>query len=313
LVLSSFIARFIFHQPAVAGLLPWVGLAVLGQILFFLTLAVFQGTQRFALWGGFQVGTNFIRLLLVLPLIFLVKFSAGLALGVFVLAYFLGFGLSLLFIDRKFLSSIPTSSQVKSFWDFNKWTAAVGVLTAVANRVDILLAARFLNLTQVGIYSLATIMVAFLSQLAGAIGAVTTAKFASFQDPEASKRYLGKAILFVGGISLLVALAMLPVAGIVIWFAGKSDYAAAWGPFVILLAGLVIFLFTNPIRDSLMYYHAQPQFFFWLSLGQAMAVLLAGWFLIPLWGVTGAALSFTAGQIFVAGTSVWYYRKTAYA
>jgi len=313
LFLSSFMARFIFHQPAVAGLLPWVGLAVLGQILFFLTLAVFQGTQRFALWGGFQVGTNFIRLLLVLPLIFLVKFSAGLALGVFVLAYFLGFGLSLLFIDRKFLSSIPTSSQVKSFWDFNKWTAAVGVLTAVANRVDILLAARFLNLTQVGIYSLATIMVAFLSQLAGAIGAVTTAKFASFQDPEASKRYLGKAILFVGGISLLVALAMLPVAGIVIWFAGKSDYAAAWGPFVILLAGLVIFLFTNPIRDSLMYYHAQPQFFFWLSLGQAMAVLLAGWFLIPLWGVTGAALSFTAGQIFVAGTSVWYYRKTAYA
>lgn len=313
LAFSSLIARFIFHQPALANLLPWVGLAVLGQILFFLTVAVFQGTQRFELWGGFQIGVNLIRLLLVLPLLFLAKFSAVQALGVFVLSYFLGFGASLLFTDRRFLGAAPTASQVKLFWNFNKWTAAVGVLTAVASRVDILLTARFLSLTQVGVYSLATIMVAFLPQLAAAIGAVTTAKFAGFSDPESSRRYLGKAIFFVGGISLLVALAMIPAAGIVIWFAGKGDYAAAFGPFIILLLGLVIFLFTNPIRDSLMYYHARPQFFFWLSLGQAIAVLLAGWWLIPLWGVTGAALSFAAGQIFVAGTSIWYYRKLAYA
>lgn len=313
LSLSSFMARFIFYQPAVANLLPWVGLGVLGQILFFLTLAIFQGTQRFELWGGFQVGTNFIRLLLVLPLVLFSKFSPAQALGVFALSYFFGFGLSLLFTDRKFLGSVPTNSQVRLFWDFNKWTAAVGVLTAVASRVDILLTARFLSLAQVGVYSLATIMVAFLPQLASAIGAVTTTKFASFNDPESSRKYLGKAIFFVGGISLLVALSMIPAAGIVIWLAGKGDYAAAFVPFVILLMGLVIFLFTNPIRDSLMYYHTRPQFFFWLSLGQIMTVLLAGWFLIPLLGVMGAALSFVVGQIFVAGTSIWYYCKIAYA
>ncbi len=313
LSLSPFIARFIFHQPALANLLPWVGLAVSGQILFFLILAIFQGTQRFELWGGFQVGVNLIRLLLVLPLLFLAKFSVAQALGVFALSYFLGFGLSLLFTNRKFLGSAPTSSQVKLFWNFNKWTAAVGVLTAVASRIDILLAARFLSLTQVGVYSLATIMVAFLPQLAAAIGAVTTAKFAGFNDPESSKKYLGKAVLFVGGISMLVAFAMIPAAGIVIWFAGKSAYAPAFGPFIILLLGLVIFLLTNPIRDSLMYYHAKPHFFFWLNLGQAITVFLVGWNLIPLWGVPGAAVSFVAGQIFVAGTSIWYYRKIAYA
>lgn len=313
LFFSSFIARFIFHQPALAGLLPWVGLAVSGQILFFLILAIFQGTQRFELWGGFQVGVNLIRLLLVLPLLFWAKFSASFALGVFTASYFLGFGLSLLFIDRKFLGAAPTSSQVKLFWNFNKWTAAVGVLTAIASRVDILLTARFLSLTQVGIYSLATIMVAFLPQLASAIGAVTTAKFASFNDPESSKKYLGKTVLFVGGISVLVALAMIPVAGIVIWFAGSGNYAPAFVPFVILLVGLVIFLFTNPTRDSLMYYHAKPHFFFWLNLGQAATVFLVGWNLIPLCGVMGAALSFTGGQIFVAGMSIWYYRKIAYA
>lgn len=312
LFFSSFIARFIFHQPTLAGLLPWVGLAVSGQILFFLILAIFQGTQRFELWGGFQVGVNLIRLLLVSPLLFWAKFSAGQALGVFTASYFLGFGLSLLFTDRKFLKSTPSGSQVKLFWDFNKWTAAVGILTAIASRVDILLTARFLSLTQVGVYSLATIMVAFLPQLAAAIGAVTTAKFAGFTDSKSARKYLSKAILFVGGISLLVALAMIPAAGIVIWMAGKSNYAPAFGPFVILLLGLVIFLSTNPIRDSLLYYHTQPQFFFWLNLGQAITVFLLGWNLIPLWGIMGAALSFVAGQIFVAGTSIWYYHKIAY-
>lgn len=311
--LSSFLARYVFHQPALSSLLSLVGIGVLSQLLFFLPLAVFQGLQRFWLWGGFQVGVNALRLFLLVPFIIFFHLTTFQSLLVFVAAYIVGFGISLFWMDKGLITSNATNPQIKSFWSFNKWTALTGVLMAAASRVDIFLTGRFLSLAQVGIYSLATIMVAFLPQLAGAIGAVTTAKFASFHDPESPKKYLGKAVLFVGGISVLVALAMIPVAIIVIRFAGKSDYIAAFVPFVILLVGLVIFLFTNPIRDSLMYYHTKPQFFFWLSLGQAITVFLVGWNLIPLWGVMGASLSFVAGQIFVAGTSIWYYRKIAYA
>lgn len=311
--LSSFLARYVFYQPALSSLLLLVGIGVLSQLLFFLPLAVFQGLQRFWLWGGFQVGVNALRLFLLVPFIIFFHLTTFQSLLVFVAAYIVGFGISLFWMDKGLITSNATNPQIKSFWSFNKWTALTGVLMAAANRVDIFLTGRFLSLAQVGIYSLATIMVAFLPQLAGAIGAVTTAKFASFHDPESPKKYLGKAVLFVGGISVLVALAMIPVAIIVIRFAGKSDYTAAFVPFVILLVGLVIFLFTNPIRDSLMYYHAKPQFFFWLSLGQAIIVFLVGWNLIPLWGVMGASLSFVTGQIFVAGTSIWYYRKIAYA
>lgn len=307
--LSSLLAKYIFHQPSLSTLLPLVGIGVLAQLLFFLSLAVFQGLQKFWLWGGFQVGVNALRLLLLAPFIFIFHLTSFEALFVFIAVYLLGFILSLIWLDRGILKSKSTSSQASAFWTFNKWTAAMGVIMAISSRIDILLTARFLNLTQVGIYSLATTMVAFLPQLAGSIGAVTTAKFAGFTDAKSARKYLGKAILFVGGISVLVALVMIPVAMIVIRFAGKADYAAAITPFFILLLGLVVFLFTNPIRDSLLYYHAKPQFFFWLNLVQAITIFSIGWHLIPLWGVIGSAISYVISQVFVVLVTVWYYRK----
>ncbi len=307
--ISSLLANYVFRQPALSPLLPLVGLAVLTQLLFFLSLAVFQGLQKFVLWGSFQVGTNAFRLLILIPVVISFHLTALQSLIIFVTAYTVGFGISLFFIDKELFKASPTNGQTKLFWDFNKWTAVTGILMAVASRVDILLAARFLSLAQVGVYSLATIMAAFLPQLAGAIGAVTTAKFASISDAESSKKYLGKAIWFVGGISAIVAMAMIPVAGTVIWFAGRTDYVTAYLPFFVLLLGFVLFSFTNPVRDSLMYYYAKPQFFFWLNLGQAITVLLVGWNLIPLWGVMGAALSFVSGQLFASLASIWYYKK----
>jgi len=230
-------------------------------------------------------------------------------MAIFILSYFLGVGMSWFWLDKKFLTARTTISETKSFWDFNKWTAVTGLLLALSSRVDIFLTARFLSLAQVGIYSLAVIMVSFLPQLAAAIGAVTTSKFAGFTDHATAHKYLGKAILFVGGVSVLVALAMIPVALVVIKFAGKNNYALAFTPFLILLAGQTVFLFTNPIRDSLMYYHAKPQFFFWLCLGQTITLILAGWILIPRFGVNGSAISILAGQAFTAVVSIWYYHK----
>lgn len=306
---SPLLTKYVFHQPALSTLLPLVGIGILSQLLFSLPVAVFQGLQKFWIWGGFQVGTNTVRLVLILPIIFFFKLSAFQAMAIFILSYFLGVGVSWFLLDKKFLSARTTILETKSFWDFNKWTAVTGFLLALSTRVDIFLSARFLSLAQVGVYSLAAIMVSFLPQLATAIGAVTTSKFAGFTDHHTAHKYLGKAILFVGGVSVLVALTMIPVALVVIKFAGKNNYALAFTPFLILLAGQTVFLFTNPIRDSLMYYHAKPQFFFWLCLGQVVTLLLAGWILIPRFGVNGSAMSLLTGQAFTAVTSIWYYRK----
>jgi O-antigen/teichoic acid export membrane protein len=303
---STIIARAIFHQPELGKLLPLVGLAVLFQLLFFLSASVFQGLQKFLFWGGIQVGANLLRLLFILPLLFLGKLDSASSFLVFIASYVVGFVVSLFWLDLDWLKSKVTPSVTKEFWDFNRWTAVFVIIASITARLDTILSGRFLSLTEVGIYSLAATMVSFLPQLASAIGAVTTAKFANIKDRNHEKTYLRKSLFFVGGISLMIALLMIPVALFVIHIAGEA-YSAAFIPFFVLLVGNVIFLMTNPVRDSILYFHSKPKFFVFLSVFQGIAVFVSGLLLIPMLGVLGVALTVVVSQLVCACVSVGYY------
>ena len=307
-VFAKPLANSLLHQPEVAKLLPIAGWGVLSLMLFSLSIHVFQGLQRFTLWGGLQVGANFFRLLLFGLLFLLVKMNSVWGLVLFIFAPLSGFLLSWAWLPGNIFKAKVTSNLWHNFWNFNKWTAAFTIAATLASRLDILLTARFLSLSQTGVYAMATTMVAFLPQLSSAIGAVTTSKFASFSDPNHSQKYLSKATLFSFGISVAVALAMIPAAMFVIWFTGR-DFSASFGPFLILLLSLTIFTSFNPIRDSLLYFYHRPQFFFWANLAQAAIIIAAGFLLIPRFGVTGTSLAVLASHVFFAVASFREYEN----
>ncbi len=303
---STLIAKTIFHQPELGKLLPLVGLAVLFQLLFFLSASVFQGLQKFSHWGGIQVGANLLRLLFILPLILYGKLNSVSSFLIFITSYIVGFVVSLFWLDLDWLKVKVTPTVTKEFWDFNRWTAVFVIIASITARLDTILSGRFLSLTEVGIYSLAATMVSFLPQFASAIGAVTTAKFANIKDRNHEKTYLKKSLLFVGGISLMIAILMIPVALVVLRIAGAA-YATSFVPFLILLFGNIIFLMTNPVRDSILYFHSKPKFFVFLSISQGIAVFTSGIILIPNLGVSGVALTVVVSQLVCAVMSVGYY------
>ncbi len=303
---ANLFASFVFRQPELKSLLPLVGLAIFSQLLYSLSTSIFQGLQKFLPWGIMQVGTNIIRLVMLLPLILSGKLYSFSALVIFLLSYVIGFAASLVWLDKGFFKTPVTKMQSTEFWNFNRWTAVVGILTAVTARLDTVLTGRFLSLTQVGVYSLSNTMVSFLPQIASAIGAVTTAKFAGMKDREHEKTYLRKSLLFVSSLSVVFAILMIPVAMVVLWITGKS-YAASFLPFLILLLGTAFFVSTNPIRDSLLYFHSNPKFFVGLSLIQATVVTLASLILIPLYGVVGSSLAVTISLVCSGFISILYY------
>lgn len=295
-------------HPEVAPLLPIVGFGILAIILFSLSVYVFQGLQKFILWGGLQVGANLFRLIFFAGLFFIVRLNSFWGIALFVSAPLFGFLISWVWLSKKIFSAHITNEQQSRFWNFNKWTSAFTIVSVLTSRIDILLTARFLSLSETGVYSLATIMVAFLPQLSSAFGAVTAPKMASFNDSQHSQNYVAKAAMFSLGISLLVGVFMIPAALFVIWFTGK-DFSSALIPFLILLVALLIFNSLNPIRDSLLYYYKLPRFFFWSGLIQAFVLIFSSVILIPLWGVNGSALSVLIGQIILAIVCMWKYEK----
>ncbi|KKQ91499.1 MAG: hypothetical protein UT17_C0007G0025 [Candidatus Woesebacteria bacterium GW2011_GWB1_39_10] len=301
------IASVVLHQPEITYLLPAVGLGILSILLFSLSVYTFQGLQKFYVWGGIQVGANLFRLILFALLFLVLKINSFWGLILFAAAPLSGFILSLIWLPViKILKSKVTKEQIHNFWNFNKWTAAFGIAGSLSSRIDVLLTARFLTLSDTGIYALAGTMVAFLPQFSSALGAVTAPKFASFTDSTHSGRYLFKAGLFSLGTSLMVAIVMIPTALVVLWFTGK-DFSTAFTPFLILLASLTLFTSLNPLRDSILYFYKQPQFFFWVNLIQAGVLVVSSFILIPKFGVTGTALAVLISHIVYAVINVWKY------
>ena len=257
-----------FGHPEIISLLPIIGVAILLQTLLSLSLVILQGLQKFLLWGSIQVGSNLVRLF-ILGLIFLVLplTSQSVLLG-FTGSIFLATAFSWIRSDWKFLWTRISRQQFLEFFNFTKWTAMFMPLSSLVSRMDIFLLAKWGgDISQVGVYSLGVTMASFLPQLGGALGAVTSPKFASFQDSVSAARYLKKSSLFVSLAAVTVALIMIPAALAVVWFTGR-DFQNSFTPFLILLASFTIFLFTNPLRDCLLYYYHRPDFFWWLNLGQ---------------------------------------------
>lgn len=308
--LSSLIANLIFHQPRLSNLLPFTGLGIFFLLLYSLSSAIFQGQQKFFQWGGLQVGANLLRLIFFGIFLLISRTSPTWALISFCLSYLAAFLISLKWLDLGWLKTTITPKLKHDFWAFNRWTAAFTILVSITSRLDVIITGRFLTLNEVGIYSLAVSMSALLPQLVTAIGAVTAAKFAGIKDTAHEKIYLRKVTLFVLGISLLVALLMLPVGYLVIRLVGVT-YSSSWNPFLVLLTSLVVYSLTNPIRDSLLYYHTKPQFFFWMTVGQGLVILTFGVLLVPPFRIMGAAVTVLISQLFVSLCSLVYYRSLA--
>lgn len=307
-ILARPLAVSLFHQPEIFKLLPLVGWGILSVTLFSLSTYVFLGQQRFTLWGGLQIGANFFRLLLLGLLFLLVKINSVWGLVLFISAPLSGFLLSWFWLPLNIFQAKITSDNWHNFWNFNKWTASFTMISTLASRLDTLLTARFLSLSQTGIYAMAATMVVFLPQLSSAIGAVTAPKFASFSDPYHTQKYLLKASLFSFGTSLVASLAMIPAAILIIWFTGR-DFSASFAPFLVLLLSLAIFTSLNPVRDCILYFYKRPQFFVLANLIQIAIILIAGFFLIPRYGIIGTSLAVLASHIFFAAASLREYRS----
>ena len=306
---GGFIAHSILRQPAVAPLMPLAGLSAMALLLVSFPADLARGLQKFMLWGGLQAGSNLFRLALLMCLFFISWVSPRSMLIIFLLPPFVTFLISWIWLDKKVLRiPIPTSVR-HQFWSFNKWTAAFIILTSIVSRLDTLLSSRFLSLTDLGIYGLATTMATFMPQLSGALGAVTSAKFASFSDPYHANQYLKKALLFTTGASVAVTTLLIPTAILVIRFTGRPEYWASLQPFIILLVALCLFTSLNPLRDCLFYFHTRPHFFFFFTLSQGLILIVSAYLLIPTFGVVGSALSVLISHLVLSLASIWQYHR----
>jgi O-antigen/teichoic acid export membrane protein len=305
---SGKISILIFGKPELSLIIILIGLGVLTQILFSFSTSLSQAFEKYILWGGLFVGTNLIRLIILLVLFQFQSLNVYSVGAFYLLLPFIGFMFSFAFLDKTFLKARDTLSYLPELFTFNKWVTAFVIIATIGSRLEIYFTARYLSLSSLGIYGLAQQVAQILPQLTSAIGAVTSPKFASLNTPEKNINYTAKSVGFSSILAIGSSFLLALIAKVVFNFAGQ-DFNLAFLPCLVLLLAMVIFFVTAPIRDSIIYYSSKPKFFFFVGLVHAALVSILSMLLIPKFDILGTSLVVLFGQVFIAIISIWYFLK----
>lgn len=307
--LVPFIATTFFQKSELVFPLRLSLIGVSSALLFSYVTSAVQALQKFWIWSGLNIFSNLLRLLATIGLFALGVFSVDSALYVYIIFPLLGFLLGLFFLPNFF--KVGAEKQVfNEFMKFNGWVAAFTVIAAISSRLDTFLSARFLTLSDVGIYSVAVSLTGFIPQVVFAIGTVVAPKLASFTSKSDALKYLKKLQIFVLGIGILGIVIGIPLSYFVIPYFYGREYIFSIHPFIILLFAQAIFLVSIPVHTAIIYYFSYPKLFVYITLVNFLILLLGGWYAISSFGYIGASYIFLIGNIsnFVI-PYVWVARK----
>jgi O-antigen/teichoic acid export membrane protein len=307
--LIPFVAIKFFQKSELIFPLRLSLIGVGSALLFSYVTSAVQALQKFWIWSGLNILSNLLRLLATIGLFTLGILSVESALSVYIIFPFLGFLVGLLFLPNFF--KVKNENKVFSeFMQFNGWVAAFTIIAAISSRMDTFLSARFLTLSDVGIYSVAVSLTGFIPQVVFAIGTVVAPKLASFTSMKDALRYLKKLQVFVLGIGIAGIAIGIPLSYFVIPSFYGGDYILSISPFIILLFAQAIFLISIPVHTAIIYYFSFPKLFVYITLINFLILLFGGWYTISTFGYMGAAWVILIGNVsnFII-PAVWVLNK----
>ena len=298
LLLAPIIALQIFHKTELTNPLRLVALGVGGALLYSFATSSLQAFQKYVWWSAINISTNFLRLGMALILIVFSQLDLNNSLVSFISLPFLGFFITLLILPtRQIITAKNELDLSQEFFKYNIWVAVFTIIAAFSARLDIFLNAAWLSARDVGIYGAANQLVQIVPQLVGALGVVAAPKFASFTDKKKMIVYLKKLQLLVTGLCLLGIL-VLPIVVYLIPIIYGPAYLKAITPFIYLFLAMLIFLFSVPVHNSVIFYYGRPDVFVWVSAGHLLIIGLLGYLLIPQLGILGTSLTVLVGTTF---------------
>lgn len=296
-LLAEVLALHIFQKEELINPFRFAFVGVGGALFMSFSSHAFQAFQKYKIWSTFIIGSNLLRLLLILFIIFVIGLNLNNTLAIYIGVLFIFFAISL-FLLPKFFRVKDEFSIGGEFFHFNRWIFTITLIAALSSRLDTFLTTRLLPIDQVGVYAVAVQLTSFMPQLFFAIATVVAPKLARFTSKVDAIHYLKKLQLFVLGISILGLLG-IPIAYFIINLLYGVAYQESFTPFVILYLAQLIFLVALPTHQAIFYYFAKPQVFVPVAALQLLVVSILGWWLIPSLGIIGAALAVLLGNLFL--------------
>ncbi len=305
---GKIVAVRFYHSPALAHFVPWfAALMLLGSISTFYgrILAGYKDV------GGRTLITNFVGSPATMALAVLL-----IGLGWGLRGYLLAQALGAVLVIALLLSTVwkLTPPQARPTWHWpprlegEVWSfsaAAVGVLLLefLMGQVDKVALGVYRGAREVGVYSVAAALVAYVSLILNSVNQVFSPMIADLHTREDHAmlgrlyRALTKWIL---GLTLPLAITVMLYAKPLLRIFGR-DFEGGWPILIIGTAGQLVNCGVGSVGLLLLMSGNQRRLLR-VQTGMAAVMTVASLALVPIWGIVGAAV---AAAITNAGTNAW--------
>ncbi len=205
------------------------------------------------------------------------------------------------------ISFIFPKHHLKSIFTFSKWIAVTRVFSVAISRVDVILLTALSSTFEAGIFAAASRIAMLFTLMVSTLGSVIAPRFSVFNEKAQVLAYLKKISFLVGGIAFCMGLSILLARPIVSVVFG-SKYLAAIPIFQAMTIAMVPFLLGIITINPLIYTYNKPKFVAGVTVVQIVLLLLLDWWLIPIYGAMGPAISLFIVNIIVlilTGGKLW--------
>ncbi len=285
--------------PSIAELINYphpqlIGLSVVGAIflafynyLYFL----FVAKQQFTKAGALNVLQSLLKALSFLVIIYFwqsnllaVTSSYYLALLVSALVFLAISKEPLLFKPQPLQGQL--AKKVNQFW---RHSAIAALSIVLIDNLDVLLVQSQLSEYSAGLYAGAVRIAMFVSLIGASIETVINSRVARYKNKKTLKAFLKKSQILII-LSLVLAIAILPLSKLLIIYTLGPDYLAAVGILQLLLINVFLTLLVLPLV-AVFYAIDRPNYFSTVGIIRIIIIFALSIWLLPKFGAEAVAAS----------------------
>lgn len=312
---AQWLEQHVYQHPGFAAVL--LGLAI--GLPFLCDLAILGGAYRGVLNLAPSVVVEYILMptlrLAIVVLLFAVGWRLGAVVGGTTLAAIVAASVLAWNARRTF----ATTARTPRIWEVARspvmryslvLTLSFAVVT-LSRTVDVLILGHFLPAAQVGQYSVAQMMMAVIALFGSAVGQTTGARVARFYkdgDPAAMEQLLQLQARWISLLSIGIC-AVMAVWGYALMALFGPTFSIAPACVAVLALCQYVQSVLAPSGYALSMTGKQNQELALLLVGLAAGAMF-GWFVVPVLGQLGAALTYAVGVLIVNVSRVVMVRRS---
>ncbi|WP_373531300.1 lipopolysaccharide biosynthesis protein [Vampirovibrio sp.] len=298
----------LMHKSGMSQYTPFLILGLLGESLFFVNDTYLQASQRFKLRAWLNISRFGLSLLWIIFLLY----SGQLFLERAMLIYWIPLIFSLVFLGKyvgflkAFWSKALNPKLLSEIIGYERWMLIYSVANNLIGRLDFFMLGLWVSYAQLGIYNAAVQLCAIISFLPLVLGKVLLPTLAELDEVQIF-RTTGKMIRGTGMMALGAVL-LIPASIWLVPLLLGSSYQDSVGVLQILVLAFLAGLMSMPYEQAL-YSLGKPDILCGCRYAQLIVIVLLNCWIIPVFGVYGAAAVTFLGRVLYLLQIRWFYLK----